>query len=316
MAKSRRCRLGSRAYLFMWRFFRSDAVTYSRREGEITWMERPRRGLDASDDTSLSDSGAARSPRRLATARAVPAGGGLISCRREGEAIITLTESADRTTARPAPGRPIRTALVEDQREIREVLAELIGCADGFECVGSYRSMEEALPRLGGDRPDVVLVDIGLPGISGIEGIRRIKRSHPDMLLVVLSVYDDDGRIFEALCAGACGYLLKKTPPDRLLASLEEVVAGGSPMSPEVARRVVGLFRRFRPPARAEHDLTPHETRILGLLVEGHSYKTAAAELGISVNTIAFHIKHIYGKLQVHSKSEAVTKALRGGVLD
>lgn len=227
-----------------------------------------------------------------------------------------MTEPTDGITARPAPGRPIRTSLVEDQEEIREALADLIGSADGFECTGSYRSMEEALPRLGGDRPDVVLVDIGLPGMSGIEGIRRIRKDHPAMLLVVLSIYDDDERIFEALCAGASGYLLKKTPPDRLLASLQEVAAGGSPMSPEVARRVVDLFRRFRPPARAEHDLTPHETRILGLLVEGHNYKTAAAELGISVNTIAFHIKHIYGKLQVHSKSEAVAKALRGGVLD
>ena len=132
----------------------------------------------------------------------------------------------------------------------------------------------------------------------------------------MLTVYDDDERIFEALCAGACGYLLKKTPPVRLLESLREAVAGGSPMSPEVARRVIELFRRVRPLGKADYDLTPHETRILRLLVEGHNYKTAAAELEVSVNTIAFHIKHIYEKLQVHSKSEAVAKALRGGLLD
>ena len=127
----------------------------------------------------------------------------------------------------------------------------------------------------------------------------------------MLSVYDDDERIFDALCAGACGYLLKKTPPARLLESLREAVDGGSPISPEVARRVVTLFRDIRPPERAEYDLTPHEKRLLKMLVEGHNYKTAALELNVSVNTISFHMRHIYEKLQVHSKSEAVAKALR-----
>ena len=130
------------------------------------------------------------------------------------------------------------------------------------------------------------------------------------MLLLMLSVYEDDERIFDALCAGACGYLLKRTSPARLLESLKEAVQGGSPMSPEVARRVVALFRDFRPPEKADYQLTPHETRLLKLLVEGHTYKTAAAELGVSISTIAFHMKHVYEKLQVHSKSEAVAKAL------
>ncbi len=171
--------------------------------------------------------------------------------------------------------------------------------------------MEDALARIGGSLPDVVLCDIGLPGMSGIEGIRILKERYPDLLLLMLTVYDDDERIFDALCAGASGYLLKKTPPVRLLESLKDAVTGGSPMSPEVARRVIVLFRDIRPPERADYELTPHELRLLKLLVEGHNYKTAAFELNVSVNTISFHMKHIYEKLQVHSKSEAVAKALR-----
>lgn len=128
-------------------------------------------------------------------------------------------------------------------------------------------------------------------------------------------IYDDE-RIFDALCAGACGYLLKKTPPARLLESLREAVAGGSPMSPEVARRVIALFRDIRPPERADYELTPHETRLLKLLVEGHNYKTAAVELCVSVNTVSFHMRRIYEKLQVHSKSEAVAKALRNRLIN
>jgi DNA-binding NarL/FixJ family response regulator len=150
-----------------------------------------------------------------------------------------------------------------------------------------------------------------LPGIDGIQGIRLLKERYPSLVLIALTVYDEDDRIFDALCAGACGYLLKKTPPARLLESIRDAVSGGAPMSPEIARRVVELFRTIRPPETADYKLTPHELRLLKLLVEGHNYKSAAAELGTSFNTICFHIKQIYGKLQVHSKSEAVAKALR-----
>ena len=209
----------------------------------------------------------------------------------------------------------IKVAIIEDRREIRESLSMLISGTAGFECVAAYRSMEEALASIGSKLPDVVLTDIGLPGMDGIEGIKILKEQYPNLLLVMLSVYDDDERIFDALCAGACGYLLKKTPPARLLESLREAVDGGSPISPEVARRVVTLFRDIRPPERAEYDLTPHEKRLLKMLVEGHNYKTAALELNVSVNTISFHMRHIYEKLQVHSKSEAVAKALRDRVV-
>jgi DNA-binding NarL/FixJ family response regulator len=206
---------------------------------------------------------------------------------------------------------PLRVALIEDRREIRAGLQALIGGTEGFACAAAFGSMEEALPALPGLGVDVVLVDIGLPGMSGIEGLRELRARAPDLPLLMLTVYDDDERIFDALCAGASGYLLKKTPPARLLESLQEAVAGGAPMSPEVARRVVALFRAVRPPVQAEHDLTPHEHRLLRMLVEGHNYKTAAAELGVSVNTVSFHVRHVYQKLQVHSRSEAVAKALR-----
>jgi len=205
----------------------------------------------------------------------------------------------------------IKVAIVEDLRELREGLAMLINGTPGFCCTGNYRSMEDALERISRDLPDLVLSDIGLPGMSGVEGIRILKERYPQLIVLMLSVYDEDERIFDALCAGASGYLLKTTPPARLLDALKEAAAGGAPMSPEVASRVIRLFREIRPPERASYDLTPHETRLLRLLVEGHNYKTAAAELSVSVHTIDFHLRSIYEKLQVHSKSEAVAKALR-----
>lgn len=211
--------------------------------------------------------------------------------------------------------RIISVAVIEDEREVREGVAVLINGTEGCRCVGEYRSMEEALARLVKQAPDAILVDIGLPGMSGIEGIRILKERFPTLTLLAFTVYDDDENIFEALCAGASGYLLKNTAPARLLESLREVVSGGAPMSPEVARKVIKLFREVRPPHRVDHQLTPQETEIVRLLVEGHSYKTAAAELGISLNTVSFHLRNVYTKLQVHSKSEAVSKALRNQIV-
>ena len=210
-----------------------------------------------------------------------------------------------------AAKKTINVAIIEDRRELREGLAMLINGTDGFVCRGKFGSMEEGLRRVGAENPDVVLCDIGLPGMDGIEGIKILKEKFPHLLVIMLTIYDDDERIFNALCAGACGYLLKKTPPVRLLDALREAVAGGSPMSPEVARRVISLFREIRPPERADYDLSPHETRLLKMLVEGHNYKTAAAEIGVTVHAVSFHMRNIYEKLQVHSKSEAVSVALR-----
>lgn len=205
----------------------------------------------------------------------------------------------------------IKTAVVEDMRDIRDGLTTLINFTEGFRCTGSYPSMEEALARLPGNVPDVLLSDIGLPGMNGIEGIRILKERYPQMQILMLTVYDDDDRIFDALCAGASGYLLKRTPPAKLLDSIREAMSGGSPVSPEVATRVIRFFREFHNPDREDYALTPHETRLLKLLTEGYNYQTAAEKLGVSYNTIKFHVRHIFDKLQVHSKSEAVVKAMR-----
>jgi DNA-binding NarL/FixJ family response regulator len=205
----------------------------------------------------------------------------------------------------------IKVVIIEDQRDVREGLAVLINGSPGFRCLAAFRTMEDALRSIGGLLPDVVLTDIGLPGMSGVDGTRILKEQCPDLPIVALTIYDDDEGVFDALCAGASGYLLKNTPPAKLLESLKEVASGGAPMSPEVARRVIKLFREFRPPERASHRLTPQETELLKLIIEGHSYKTAAARLDISVSTVSFHLQNIYNKLQVHSKTEAVAKALQ-----
>ncbi len=191
----------------------------------------------------------------------------------------------------------------------------LVNGTRGFACAGGYRTMEEALRGMQDSGPDVILTDIGLPGMDGIEGTRILRERFPKIPIVALSVYDDDEKVFNAICAGASGYLLKNTPPARLLESLTEVVNGGAPMSPDVARRVVTVFREFRPPDRASYHLTPQEYELLKLMVDGHHYKTAADAMGISTNTVSFHLKHIYEKLQVHSKTEAVAKALRERLL-
>lgn len=219
----------------------------------------------------------------------------------------------DYTSARTVA--QIRVAIIEDQREMLEGLAGLIERSEGFVCSHRFASMEEALERMERDAADVALVDIGLPGMSGIEGLSLLKERCPGLQVMMLTVYGDDDRIFQAMCAGACGYLLKKTPPPRLLESVREVAAGGAAMSPEVARRVIALFRNYRPPTQASYNLTPQEMRLLKLFGEGHHYKTASAEMGITVHTVGFHMRRIYEKLQVHSKSEAVGKAFREGLL-
>ncbi len=219
----------------------------------------------------------------------------------------------NQTTAADQP--VVRVGIIEDKRELREGLMMLINGTPGYRCLQTSRSMEEALTKVRLELPDVMLVDIGLPGMSGIDGMKILRERYPGLLIVALTVFDDDDNIFAALCAGASGYVLKKTPPARLLENLKELVSGGAPISPEVAARVIKLFKHYTPPAGAKTRLTQQETEILKLLVEGHNYKTAAAELAITSNTVAFHLRNIYQKLQVHSKSEAVAKALRLGLV-
>jgi DNA-binding NarL/FixJ family response regulator len=210
----------------------------------------------------------------------------------------------------------IGVAIIEDQKETREGLSFLINRTDRFECRHAYGSMEAALAGIGVNPPRVALVDIGLPGLNGIDGVRILRERYPSIAPVLLTVYKDDDRIFQAICAGACGYLLKKTPPARLLEAVKEIAEGGAVMSPEVAIRVVELFRKTQTPEQLSAGLSPQELRLLKLLTEGHQNKTAAAELGISIHTVSFHLRSIYEKLHVHSRSEAVARALRERLVD
>lgn len=219
--------------------------------------------------------------------------------------------SLNQTFPNPVSQTALRVVIIEDLREVREGLSALINGTDGFKCVAAFGSVETALARIERDKPDLILTDLGLPGMSGIEGIERFRKLFPEIPIIALTIYDNDEQIFDALCSGANGYLLKNTPPARLLEALQEASEGGAPMSPNIAARVVKLFREFRPPETADYHLTPQETELLKLLIEGHHKKTAAREMNISFHTVSFHLKNIYDKLQVHSKTEAVAKALR-----
>ncbi|MDZ7267592.1 MAG: response regulator transcription factor [candidate division KSB1 bacterium] len=200
----------------------------------------------------------------------------------------------------------ITVSIVEDDADFRKSLALLIDGTPGLECINTYRDCETAIAGIAHDPPDVVLMDLRLPGMSGIDGIRIIKENLPDINLVVLTVHGESKLVFEALCAGACGYLLKDTPPAKLLEAIKETYDGGAPMSTQIARMVVGSFR-----TNPHAALTQRETEVLAQLCKGKSYKMIADTLFISEETVRRHIKNIYKKLQVGSKSEAVAKALK-----
>ncbi len=212
-------------------------------------------------------------------------------------------------------GPILRAALVEDDDLVREGLRVLIDGSAGFRCVGAWSSVEEALAALPSDVPDVLLMDIQLPGLSGAEGVRLVHERHPQVEILMLTVLAERSRIFESICNGASGYLLKNTPPARLLGALREAKEGGAPMSPEIARKVVDLFHATLPPPVADRHLTPQETRLLRLLAEGHGYQAAADRMVVSVNTVRNYVRSVYDKLHVHSSSEAVSKALRLGLI-
>jgi DNA-binding NarL/FixJ family response regulator len=210
---------------------------------------------------------------------------------------------------------PLRVAIVEDDATTRDGLAALIEGTPGYRCVGRYGSVEELLCRAPDRLADVVLLDINLPGISGAEGVRLVGERWPSTEVLMLTVYADQDKILESICNGAVGYLLKKTPPARLLDAIREAASGGAPMSPEIARKVVTLFRKAPAAEGTSEALTPQELRLLQLLADGHSYQTAAERLAISVNTVRSYVRNVYDKLHVHSKSEAVSKALRSGLI-
>ena len=210
---------------------------------------------------------------------------------------------------------PISVALVDDDDVLRRSLRVLIDGTAGFRCVGDFHDLEEALDAGPGERADLWLLDVDLPGMKGPEGVRAILQRTPEADVVMFTVYGDDEKVFSSLCNGASGYLLKDTPPDKLLRALHDAATGGAPMSSQIARKVIRLFRTVAPRAAASHSLTAQEVKLLGLLAEGYSYQGTADHLFISINTVRSHVRNIYDKLHVHSCSEAVHKALTKGII-
>lgn len=202
----------------------------------------------------------------------------------------------------------INVSIVEDDPSIRQILTEWINRAEGFRCHSVHDSAESALAKLPEEKPRIVLVDINLPGQSGIECVRRLKPTMPDTQFMMLTVYEDTGHIFDALKAGASGYLLKRTPREELIASLKQVQEGGSPMTSYIARKVVHSFYQTEAERLETEGLSPREREVLELLARGYFYKEITEALGISMSTVNTHVRRVYEKLHVHSRAQAVAK--------
>jgi DNA-binding NarL/FixJ family response regulator len=202
-----------------------------------------------------------------------------------------------------------RIAIYEDNNALRESLKMIIDFTPGYTCVGAYPNGNNLLEDISSTKPEVILMDIDMPGISGIQAVELLKKHYPEVMVVMQTIFDDNDNIFKAICAGADGYLLKNTPPARLISGIEEVLEGGAPMSASVARKVLESQRSNT--GSNDSALSGREKELLKLLVEGHSYKIVADKLFISVGTVQSHIKNIYSKLQVNSKAGAVAKAIR-----
>jgi DNA-binding NarL/FixJ family response regulator len=205
----------------------------------------------------------------------------------------------------------INVAVVEDNDKVREGLTTILNGSQGFECVWACESAEAALRKIPGVKPDVVLMDIHLPGMSGIECVESLKKRSPDLQIMMLTVYEDDDNIFRSLIAGATGYVLKKTPPAELLEAIRELHEGGSPMTEQIARKVVQLFQRMGKSATETENLTDREIEILSLVAKGYYDKELAEQLFLSIKTIRTHLRNIYKKLHVRSRTEAVLKYLQ-----
>lgn len=210
----------------------------------------------------------------------------------------------------------ISVVIFEDNALLRESLYQLISGTDGLTCSGAFANCDDIIFNIKKTAPQVVLMDIQMPGINGIEGVKIIKANFPGIKIIMQTVVEDDDKIFTSICSGASGYLLKNTTPARLLQAIVEVYEGGAPMTPVIAQKVLEKFRRQSPASSKElNDLSVREKEILECLVEGMSYKMIASFCKISIDTVRFHIRHIYEKLHVGSKSEAVSKAMRGTYL-
>jgi len=209
--------------------------------------------------------------------------------------------------------QPIRVAIIEDHDDFREGLAYVLNFTEGFSCSGAFASVEEALRKF--PPTDVVLLDIHLPGKSGTEGIKGLKSIAPSAYVIMLTVFDDDENVFQSIMNGADGYILKKTPPGKVLTAIQDAADGGTPMTPYIARRVIEIFKRYAPVGKEDYTLTTRELEILEQLVLGLDNQGIADKLFISYETVRNHIKHIYEKLHVHSKSQAVAKAIKQGLV-
>lgn len=208
----------------------------------------------------------------------------------------------------------IQISIIEDHKDFRTGLEQLLSVNQKFKCLKSFANAENAIDELSGNE-DLMLLDINLPGMSGIEAIPIIKKQYPHIKILMLSMLDNDNTILEAILAGADGYLVKKSTPTQLLTAIEECYNGGSPMSPGIAKKVLTLFKQYIPQKNSDYNLTKRETEILNHLVNGQANKAIADSLFISLETVRNHIRHIYQKLQVHSKSQAVVKAIKEGLV-
>ena len=204
----------------------------------------------------------------------------------------------------------ISVSIVDDERELRESIMTFVNGSPGFKCVSAYGSAEAALEGLPADPPEVVLMDINLGGMSGIECVEKLKGQTPELQILMLTVYEDTDQIFQALAAGASGYLLKRSSPTKLLQAIREVHAGGSPMTSSIARKVVASFRKSKTTAEKQTHLSPREEAVLNCLAKGFTYKQIADELDISIDTIRTYLRRIYEKFHVQSRTEAVAKYL------
>ena len=210
----------------------------------------------------------------------------------------------------------IKVAIFEDNRSLREGLAAMIGGTPGFECVGAFPNCNNLLKNISQAKPDVILMDIEMPGINGIEAVALIKEELPEIKILMETIFDDDEKIFNSICAGAEGYILKHTTPSEIMEAITEIHEGGSPMTPSIANRVLKMVKqRPEPGIKESFDLSAREKEILTCLVKGMSYKMIADTCFISIETVNVHIRNIYKKLHVHSKSEAVAKAIRGRIV-
>lgn len=206
---------------------------------------------------------------------------------------------------------PISVSIVEDSDKFRETLARVLNRSEGFRCISHYPNAEEALKAIPADKPEVILMDINLPGMNGVECVRQLKQLMPSLQVMMLTVYEDTENIFNALAAGATGYMLKRTSRDELLEAIREVHRGGSPMTTPIARKVVQSFQRAAPAASATETLSPREQEVLDCLAQGFLYKEIAEKLNISYETVHTYIRRIYEKLQVRTRTEAVAKFLK-----